>query len=258
MQKRMAWTGVVILGAVTASLVAFAAPPALAAFCGGGQGQALLLGCANNTETDSTELLTTSTADPGLVVETNGALGLSVSGHTTGLAGGGNTTGVRGDGGIYGVYGSSGGTGVWGTSTVGTGVYGENTGSTGVGVEGKTAGNGSAVYGLATGSGVGVNGEATTATGTGVFAHSASGTALAVTGTAHFSQSGLALVPSGSKNVNVTMSGVTTASMILATVQQSGGFYVKYAVPSSGSFTIYINKAPTSPKTVKVAYFVLS
>jgi hypothetical protein len=46
--------------------------------------------------------------------------------------------------------------------------------------------------------------------------------------------------------------------MILATVQQAGGFYVKYAVPAAGSFTIYINKAPTSPAIVKVAYFMLS
>jgi len=36
------------------------------------------------------------------------------------------------------------------------------------------------------------------------------------------------------------------------------GFYVKYAIPASGTFTIYINKAPTSSTTVKVAHFVLN
>jgi hypothetical protein len=46
--------------------------------------------------------------------------------------------------------------------------------------------------------------------------------------------------------------------MILATVQQSGAFYVKNAVPAARSFTIYINKAPAPPATVKVAYFVLN
>jgi hypothetical protein len=45
--------------------------------------------------------------------------------------------------------------------------------------------------------------------------------------------------------------------MILATVQQAGGFYVKYAVPATESLTIFINKAPISPATVKVAFFVL-
>jgi hypothetical protein len=49
------------------------------------------------------------------------------------------------------------------------------------------------------------------------------------------------------------MSGVTTSSMVLATVHQSGGFYVKYVVPASGSFTIFINKAPDTGKVVKVA-----
>jgi hypothetical protein len=79
-----------------------------------------------------------------------------------------------------------------------------------------------------------------------------------VTGRATFSRSGIAVVPSGSTHVSVTMAGATTSSMILATVQQAGGFYVKYALPASGSFTIFLNKAPTSPTTVKVAYFVLN
>ena len=46
--------------------------------------------------------------------------------------------------------------------------------------------------------------------------------------------------------------------MVMATVQRTGGFYVKAAVPAAGSFTIYINKAPVSPATVKVAYLVLN
>ncbi len=46
--------------------------------------------------------------------------------------------------------------------------------------------------------------------------------------------------------------------MVMAMVQQTGGFYVKAAVPAAGSFEIYINKAPVSPATVKVAYLVLT
>jgi hypothetical protein len=51
---------------------------------------------------------------------------------------------------------------------------------------------------------------------------------------------------------------VTASSMVTATVQQTGGYFVQAAVPAAGSFTIYINKAPVSPATVKVAYLVLN
>lgn len=56
----------------------------------------------------------------------------------------------------------------------------------------------------------------------------------------------------------MTLAGVTATSMVMATVQQTGGFYVKAAVPAAGSFKIYINKAPLTPETVKVAYLVLN
>jgi len=183
----------------------------------------------------------------GTGVEADGFNGVVGNGSANGVEGFGNNNGVLGESNTYGVQ---------GFTTTGSGVYGHNSGQTGIGVNGSTGGTGSGVYGQATGSGTGVYGDTTD--GTGVLAHSTDGTALWVNGAAHFSQSGLAVVPSGSKSVMVTMAGVTAASMILATVQQAGGFYVKYAVPASGSFTIYVNKAPASPTTVKVAYFVLS
>jgi hypothetical protein len=174
--------------------------------------------------------------------------------------------GLANNSGGSGVYGENDGTG-YGTSgraITGTGVFGE--GLTGVrgnslgaadGVDG-TANNSccSAVYGQNSGTGNGVAGRADS--GTGVLAASTGGIALKVTGKATFSTSGVAVVPTGSTHVKVTMAGATTSSMILATVQQAGGFYVKYALPASGSFTIFLNKAPTSPTTVKVAYFVLN
>jgi hypothetical protein len=171
-------------------------------------------------------------------VNTTGLVGLD------GISTNANGTGVYGSGSFYGMYGTG--------STAG--VFGYNSASTGIGVEGQTGGNGSAVYGQATGPGTGVYGDTTD--GTGVLAHSINGTALWVNGSADFSQSGVAVVPSGANHI--TVSGVTTASMILATVQQSGGFYVKYAVAGSGSFTIYINKAPASPTKVNVAFIVLN
>ena len=206
--------------------------------------------------------------------EACGDLGVDGQGNYTGVYGNGGSIGVygtgptavQGDGTSYGLYGSGGNTGVFaisgtygvhGTSDSGSGVYGENSGSTGIGVEGKTAGVGSAVYGHATVNGVGVFGD--TASGTGVVARSmGTGTALDVRGKAKFTRSGRVTVPSGANHVTVTLAGVTNGSMVLATVQQSGAFFVKNVALASGSFTIYLNKAPASPATVKVAYFVLN
>jgi hypothetical protein len=85
------------------------------------------------------------------------------------------------------------------------------------------------------------------------------GTALRTTGKLQFqNRSGIATVGSGSKSVTVTLAGVTVSSMVTATVQQTEGYFVQAAVPAAGKFTIYLNKAPVSPATVKVAYLVLN
>jgi len=111
------------------------------------------------------------------------------------------------------------------------------------------------VYGLANTTGVGVFGD--TANGTGVLARSTKGTALDVRGKAKFSGSGLVTVAAGAASKKVTLAGVTSASMILATAQQDGTVSVRSAVPASGSFTIHLTgKAPAGG--LKVAYFVLN
>jgi hypothetical protein len=215
------------------------------------QGQAVAAG-QGNSETAATTLYNTSSGWPdcGALTANSQTSGLFVCG----------SHGVMGVGTVTGLFGltedSSTGYGVEGQTVKGTGVYGHNTGSTGIGVWGKTGGVGSAVYGEATANGAGVFGD--TVNGTGVQARSTNGVALNVLGKAKFSRSGLAFVPSGTNHVTVNMSGATTGSMILATVQQRGGFFVKNVVPASGSFTIYINKAPASPKTCIIAYFVLN
>jgi hypothetical protein len=91
-----------------------------------------------------------------------------------------------------------------------------------------------------------------------VHADSASGIALEIDGRSTFSTAGTAVVASGQKKVTVTLTGVTATDFVLATVQGSGAFYVKNALAASGKFTITINKAPTAPATVTVAYFVIS
>jgi hypothetical protein len=231
---------VIIFGrALTVSLVAFAGTPGAVAT----QDQAILAG-QPNTETSETVVQNTNVTVGCAAFSNNGLKGCGI----VGVEGSGSVDGVFAFGNTYGVEGDG--------AAGGTGVFGHNEGSTGIGVWGQTGGSGSAVYGQATGNGVGVFGDTTS--GTGVEARSTTGNALDVIGKAVFSGSGIATVPAGAKNIQVTLSGATTASMILATVQQSGGFYVKYVVPASGSFTIFINKAPTSPATVKVAYFVLN
>jgi len=146
-------------------------------------------------------------------------------------------------------YNVGGGDGVEGTSANSNGVYGNTASSFASGVYGVNDLGGFGVAGRATSGGVAVLADA--ADGTGV--------ALRTTGKLEFqNRSGIVSVASGQKSITVTLAGVTATSMVMATVQQTGGFYVKAAVPAAGSFKIYINKAPVSPETVKVAYLVLN
>jgi hypothetical protein len=175
-----------------------------------------------------------------------------------GVLGQGTDIAVWGVGRNYGVLGDGDVAGVKGESVIGEGVFGQ-TNSIGPhnGVYGSASNAvGSGVYGQNDGTGFGVAGRAVG--GTGVLADSANGTALQVTGRTKFSTSGTAVIASGQKKVTITLAGVTTTDFVLATVQGSGAFFVKNASAGSGQFTVFINKAPTSPATVKVAYFVIS
>jgi hypothetical protein len=253
-----------VLAAVLAGL---AVTPAAA-----DNGQPILAGEANTATT------------PTVVSNTAGNLyGLDVSGADIGIIGEGRRPqggiGVEGDG-LTGVDGQSnllGGTGVVGASTAaqgtgvegdgltgvdgqsnllgGTGVMGASTAAQGIGVEGESDGSGSGVYGLANATGVGVFGDTTNATG--VLARSTTGKALDVRGKATFSRSGQVTIAAGTTSKKITLTGVTTASMILATAQQDSTVYIRSAVPASGSFTIHLTgQAPTGG--LKVAYFVLN
>jgi hypothetical protein len=249
------------------------------------QGQPVIAGFINDA-TMTTYIHNTAAGD-GLEGD-GGRVGVRGRGGTEGVHGTGSTYGVYGTGETYGVFGetsnaaasgvygsnSAAGNGVSGVAPTGNGVYG-NGGlygiygeSTGTAVLGNNTGSGNGVWGLANnshnavvgeqqGSGAGVLGEADT-NGVGVFATSANGTALQVLGRPKFSTAGTAAIASGKKSVTVTLAGVTTSDFVLATVQGSGAFYVKNASAGSGKFTITINKAPTAPVTVKVAYFVIS
>jgi hypothetical protein len=177
----------------------------------------------------------------GVRGEASGANAFGVDGSNA------NNVGVHGVGGVAGVQGDStgGGNGVYGhaNNNSASGVYGQNDG---------------AGYGVAGRGGVGVFGDS--GTGIGVQAHSFSGTALEVDGTSVFSRSGLVGISAGSKSATVTGVPLSAQSLVLATVQNNAGVWVKFAAPNiAGSqFTITLNKAVPVGKTALVAWFIVN
>jgi hypothetical protein len=158
------------------------------------------------------------------------------------------TSSYDGDAGVSG-FDAGGGPGVEGDSWLGNGVAGYAESATASGVYGENQFGGFGVAGRATQNGIAVLADNTYP----------GGTALRTTGRLEFqNRSGIAIVASGHKSIKVNLAGVTAESLVTATVQQTGGYFVRAAVPTAGSFTIYINKAPASPATVRVAYLVLN
>ena len=192
-------------------------------------------------------------------------------GNATGVIGtAGDTTNLAGNTGETGVYGysdiTSSSSGVWGDSVTGTGVYG--TGDAGLVGFGGTVG----VYALGA---VGIWGDGSAAdtgvygfagntaapfppAGVGVQASAAAGLiALNVTGKAKFSRSGRTSFAATKYSKKVTMAGVTSSSYVIATLQSKRtGIYVQSVVPTTGYFTIYLNKAVSS--TTYVGYLVIN
>jgi hypothetical protein len=176
----------------------------------------------------------------------------AVYGEIASASPGGDSAAVRGQnngtGGLgIGVWGSQAGSGwgVYGTAASGIGVFGSGGSGTGAYGEGAT----------------GVHGVATSATGAGVLADNvAGGTALRVNGPATFARSGTVTVAAGQKTASATGIALTSASLVLATVQGNvPGCYVQGVTTvtgSSGSLTIHLSKS--APVTIKVAWFILS
>ena len=139
--------------------------------------------------------------------------------------------------------------GVWGDSDdygmVGTG-----------GIGGVIAFGGSGVIGVGDVDGVvGVGGPS----GAGVLAlgDSASTVALDVQGKARFSRSGRNLIGAGKSSLKINLAGTSTASRVFAVLHSNrSGRYVRAVVPTTGSFTIYLNTTVTS--STYVAWFVIN
>ncbi len=135
-----------------------------------------------------------------------------------------------------------------------TGVVGVGGATDGTGVEGFGGGNGIGVHGFSSLAGVGVLAQN----------RAASGKALQVDGTDVFSRSGSVMIAFPNKTATVAApGGLTSSSLVLATVQDTTGVFVKAAVPNPGAGTlkIVLNKAPgttLNPKTATVAWFVVN
>jgi hypothetical protein len=219
------------------------------------------------------------------VLVTAGNVGVAATGHNTGVTGTAVGIGVAGvstvsGGGGVGVQGNCDGTGdgVHGASVSGHGVHGIANASGTVAVFGEHAGGAAGVQGNSTATGgkgviglgdrFGVWGLPSSDTGTGVFASTTlkgTGTALAVLGPATFDRSGVVSITFPAKSATVSVNdGLSASSGVLATMQNLiSGVYVVAAVPNTGAgtVTITLNKAPgtsTSPKTAKVAWFVVN
>ena len=119
------------------------------------------------------------------------------------------------------------------------------------------------VYGLGQGVGAGVRGDAG-ANGIGVHAQNTSGgTALKVGGPMDYTRAGVVNIPHPSASATLSGPKIYASTMILATVQNGVGVWVKAAIPtpgSPGSFKIVLNKAAgtaSKPKTAKVAWMLI-
>jgi hypothetical protein len=229
-----------------------------------------ILGVANQSETETGFENTTAAANSVHVKQTTGqailaeaTTGTAIRAATTDTALGGFVAGsyksaVVGTVGALGVpdavdgisstsdesafYGfsniSDSSNGVWGDSWHGTGVYG--TGSWGVygaGYDGVTG----------IGQHIGLRGATSTPTGY----------ALWTDGKIKFNgRSGRATITSGHAYKDVAISGMTTASAVIVTLQTyKAGYSVAAAISYAGKFRLYLNKAATS--TMSFSYLVI-
>ncbi|HUD35288.1 MAG TPA: hypothetical protein VMR14_00220 [Streptosporangiaceae bacterium] len=204
---------------------------------------AVLLG--KNNSTKSTTQVITRGGD--------GLKGQTYANNHSGVTGFDTSKGDQG----HGVYGrSTNGIGVLGISDHSTGVVGQTATPGKSGVAGIDMTSGSGGHGVFGQSSKGDAMFATSENGNAMHCTSPKGTALLVEGKAKFSNSGVSNVSNGHTTATVSHSGVTSASIVLATIQKpASGVYIEGVETSNGSFTITLNKAPST--VVPVGWFIL-
>jgi hypothetical protein len=262
------------------SLVAIPTPPqpggALYAYCGGASGSYAVRGESSNGygvygfSHMASGITGYSDAPSYAATEGRGTIGVAGFAGSGGVPAPAQGTGVYGSGATAGTWGAStGGPGAFGASQTGPGVRGSNSTATYGAVEGLgpvgVAGWGSVPHeGLGSRAGTGVFGSGTvagvrgeSATGIGVHAVSAKGTALKVTGKAAFDRAGTVTMRAGTSTYKKTLAGVTTSSQVFAVLRtRRSGTYVAAVSCSSGYFTIRLNKALAYKTTV--SWFVVN
>jgi hypothetical protein len=273
-RSRRAVLGAALGGAAAIAASNVAKPIAVSAATGGN----LVLGQTDNTADAETALAKTTggsnafratlgsgTGVRGESTDTSPTLDFAVASHKTGVIGSaGSASGLPDNTDETGVFGfanvSANSAGVAAFSPDGAGVYAIG-GWTGIygsgdltGVLGDVGTAGTGVYGF-----TGATNAPAPPAGVGVYARAASTaqTALQVAGKVKFSRSGRVVVSEGASSKLVTMSGVTTTSYVIATLQtSSSGLYVRAVVTATGQFRIYLSKA--APKRVVVGYLVVN
>lgn len=159
----------------------------------------------------------------------------------------GNEVDISPDTSLTGVYGWAPGSGL--PELFSAGVWGDSddVGTYGSGYVGVRGDGFYGVIGVGDSGGVGVQAYGATATDV----------ALSVTGKVRFSRSGRSTIGAGRANIRVNLAGVSTSSRVFAVLHSNrSGRYVRAVVPTTGSFTIYLNTTVSS--STYVAWFVLN
>lgn len=202
-----------------------------------------------NTSTAETALsMTSATAtDVTLRIETSTTTAAALLGAS------GDQANIATNTGWTGVYGWVEGVPPEVTDAFGTGVWGDSDdvgviGTGGVGVRGD------GFFGMVA---VGANDPAAAALRAWGWDGSGNWTALDVRGKAKFSRSGRSTIGAGKASIKVNMVGVSWSSLVFAVLRSNRtNRYVRAVVPTTGSFTIYLNSAVTS--STYVVWFVLN
>jgi hypothetical protein len=230
-----------LLTAAAGGAAAMAATAAMPLTTLAADGDSIVIGATDNAGTSETTLTQATDGEVGLRIVNTVAGAAAVIGTV------GDQTNIATNTSWTGVYGFSPAstelgvlaTGVWGDS--------EDIGTYGFGSIG-VAGDGA----------IGVLGRADTG-GIGVSARNFDVTqvALQVVGKVTFSRSGRATIGTGKSSVKVTLPGTSTSSRVFAVLHSNrSGRYVRAVVPTTGSFTIYLNTTVTS--STYVAWFVIN
>jgi hypothetical protein len=133
------------------------------------------------------------------------------------------------------------GSGVWGDS--------DDVGTYGLGYVGVRGDGVLGVVGAGDVGGVGVRAWGGNGSGSDI--------ALQVYGKVQFSRAGRATIGAGKSGIKVNMVGVSASSRVFAVLHSNrAGRFVRAVVPTTGSFTIYLNTTVTS--STYVAFFVIN